>query len=86
MPQSTERPHPSPTVPQYLPMPVPQLTGVQPAPPTHTLLAHDQPAGQAALQSMEPPHPLPSFPPQYCPPVGVQLIGVQVPLGTHWKD
>jgi hypothetical protein len=60
--------------------------GVQPAPPTHTLLAHDQPAAQPALQSMEPPQPLPNLPPQYCPPVGVQLSGVQAPLGTHWPD
>ena len=83
VPQSTERPQPSPTLPQYLPRPVPQLMGVQPAPPTQTLLAHDQPAGQAALQSMDPPQPSPSVPPQYCPPGGVQLSGVQVPLGTH---
>ena len=52
----------------------------------HTLLAHDQPAAQPALQSMEPPQPLPNLPPQYCPPVGVQLSGVQAPLGTHWPD
>jgi hypothetical protein len=39
--------------------------GVQPAPPTQTLLAQAQPVGQAALQSMDPPQPLPSVPPQY---------------------
>jgi len=24
------------------------------------------------------------LPPQYWPPVGVQVSGVQTPLGTHW--
>jgi hypothetical protein len=44
---------------------------------------HAQPAWQGALQSKVPPQPSPILPPQYCPPVGLQVSGVQL-VGTHW--
>jgi hypothetical protein len=50
----------------------------------HKWLLHDHPDGQGLLQVKVPPHPLPKSPPQYCPPVGLHVSGVHVPLGMHW--
>jgi len=36
------------------------------------------------LQSRLPPQPLPIPVPQYWPPSGMQVSGVQVPVGWHW--
>lgn len=83
-PQSSDLPQASPTLPQYLPRPVPQVVLVHDDPPTQMLFWHDQPVGQAALQFMEPPQPSPNVPPQYWPPVGLHVSAVQPEAGTHW--
>jgi hypothetical protein len=78
-PQSTARPHPSPTIPQYVPPLTEQLAteGVQSgsAQTPGTNAPQVSFVGQPP-QSMVPPQPLPILP-QYFVPAGVQLIGVQ---------
>ena len=84
VPQSRLPPQPSPTVPQYLPAPLPHAMGVQLGPPLHRWPVQVQPDGQALLHVRVPPQRFPRSPPQYWPPVGLQVSGVQAPLGMHW--
>jgi hypothetical protein len=78
VPQSCVPPQPFAMTPQYLPPDCVQLTAVEhPGEPPQTLAVpappHVCPAGQAAVQSIEPPHPSPRLVPQYWPPAGLQL-------------
>jgi hypothetical protein len=87
LPHSTERPQPSPMVPQYWsPLAVVQLWGVQLAvgPALQTPLSHDHPAlGQVVPQSSVPPQPSPMAP-QYLSPLAVsQVSGTQVDGPLH---
>jgi hypothetical protein len=56
----------------------------RPALHTQTLLLQVVPVGQASLQVMVPPQPLPKMPPQYWPPLEVlQAIGTQLASPLH---
>jgi hypothetical protein len=80
--QSRLPPQPSPMLPQYLRDPTPQELRMQWASPTHRWFWQPQPLGQSP-HVIAAPQPLPRSPPQYWPPVGVQVSAVQAPVGTH---
>jgi hypothetical protein len=84
VPQSLLPPQPSPMVPQYLPEPVPHAMGAHEAPPLQRWFWQVQPGVVQALQVMALPQPSPSCPPQYCPPIGLQVAATQPTAGTHW--
>jgi hypothetical protein len=81
--QSKLRPQPSPTVPQYLREPAPHVLWMHVASPIHWWSSQIHPLEQSP-QVMVPPHPLPSAPPQYWPPEGLQDSAVQPAVDTHW--
>src|SRR5207253_1765755 len=76
VPQESMPPHPSGTIPQFLPRPT-QVAGVQP----HTLAAPPPPQVCGAVQAPQfnmPPHPSP-IEPQFLP-AATQVVGVQIAM------
>jgi hypothetical protein len=69
-------------LPQYLREPAPHVLRMQVASPTHWLSWQSQPLGQAP-QVIVPPQPFPRTPPQYWPPVGLQVSALQPAAGMH---
>jgi hypothetical protein len=90
VPQLSEPPQPSPTVPQYWPPAAGlQVIFEQLVPPTHMLLLpHPQPlpdAEQSVPQLSELPQPSPTIPQYWPPAAGLQATGVHIPVGPLHK-